>query len=128
MTREGAKWPWLLDNTDTVTRDPRTGATDEYHVTGTPTRDYDTTVVTCELPDGGESVLVYHGAEKATIRLRELYTEQQRDDALGVLTCGDRAYITGFVRQNYREVFDQALKQITRRVIAEYDAKKETTP
>jgi len=127
VTAETTRWPWLLDIRDVITIDPRTGHTGEWRVTSWDRDDHgETTVVTCELPDRGEAVLVYHGAEKATIRLRELYSEEQRDRAMKVLTCGDRAYIAGFVREHFREVFDQALKQVQRRVVAEVEAKEIT--
>lgn len=123
-------WPWHLTNHDVITIDPRTGDTGEWRVTSYDRADYDTTAVTCELPDGeGDAVLVYHGGEKATIRAtapRPAYTDQERDAALDAMSCGDRAYIAVYLRRYHREIFDQALQRITRRAAAH--VAKETTP
>lgn len=116
---ETTVWPWHLTNTDVIVRDPhRPENTGAWPVMGKPEFADGNTVVTCELPDGGAWYIVYEGSERATIRtgttytLPALYSNEQRDEALRVLSCGDRAYITLRLRADYGEVFDQLLKRL----------------
>lgn len=122
VSGEATKWPWHLTNADVIVRDPhRPDVTGAWPVTGAPRFADGNTVVTCELPDGGAWYIVYEGSERATVRegatytLPALYGDDDRDEALRVLSCGDRAYIVGRLRADYREVFDQLLKRALER-------------
>ena len=117
---ETTKWPWHLTNADVVVRDPhRPDVTGSWPVIGAPDFANGHTIVTCELPGGGSWVIVYDGSEQATVRdgttytLPALYTDDDRDETLRVLSCGDRAYIVDRLRRDYPEVFDQLLKRLT---------------
>lgn len=119
---EATKWPWHLTNADVIVRDPhRPDVTGAWPVTGAPRFADGNTVVTCELPDGGAWYIVYEGSERATVRegttytLPALYTDDARDEALRVLSCGDRAYIVARLRADFPEVFDQLLKRALER-------------
>jgi hypothetical protein len=118
---ETTKWPWHLTKTDVIVRDPHhpenTGA---WPVIGEPNYVDGATVVYCETEEvGGEGVFVYRASEQAIVRagtaytLPALYTDSSRDEALRVLSCGDRAYIVGRLRADFPEVFDQLLKRLT---------------
>lgn len=115
---ETTKWPWLLTTTDVVTVDPRTGTAGSWRVTSYDRADYDTTVVTCTLPDGGDSVLVYHGAEQAIIRAHRshsapaLMTDHQRCEAFRATTEKDRTFLISQFITRYGELFDAAYAQL----------------
>jgi hypothetical protein len=120
---ETTKWPWHLTNTDVIVRDPHhPGVTGAWPVIGEPNFVDGATVVYCETEDeSGEGVFVYRASEQATVRagttytLPALYTDDDRDEALRVLSCGDRAYIVGRLRADYREIYDQLLKRLGER-------------
>jgi hypothetical protein len=77
--------PWLLNDGDVITVDPDTGATGEWPVTGHAYLVGDATVVTCALPDGGEGVIVYKGAQKAVIAERDTTPQPRAVDGIHVI-------------------------------------------
>ena len=116
---ETTVWPWHLTNTDVIVRDPhRPDITGAWPVMGKPEYADGNTVVTCELPDGGDWYIVYEGSERATVRtgttytVPPLYSDDVRDEARRALSCGDRYYIVGRLRADFPEVFDQLFKRL----------------
>lgn len=95
---EVTKWPWHLTNTDVIVRDPRhPDVTGEWPVTGAPHFVNGCTVITVELGDGGERVLVYKPTQRADVRAGVTYTAvplmtgQQREAALHAMAEDNRA-------------------------------------
>jgi hypothetical protein len=129
-TKEINKRPWEAVAGDVLLRNPEHP---EQHVTwtvtGHPFTDGWFTFITFSMPEGGEGVSVCKPGQYVTLRgghtytVKPVYSDTDRDGAIGVMSCGDRAYITGFVRQYYPEVFDHALQ----RLLAREDRKPATT-
>jgi hypothetical protein len=127
---EISKRPWEAKAGDVLLRNPEHPDQHvEWTVTGRPGNDGWFTVLTYSMPEGGEGVAVCQPGQYVTIRgdhtyvVKALYTQQERDDALAAMSCHDRAYVAGFVREYYGEIFDHALQ----RLIAYGDATKAAT-
>lgn len=136
---ETTKWPWHLDNSDVITLDPRTGTTGAWPVVGHPNYINGCTVITCELDDGGERVLVYKPTQRATIRAGRTYTAtplmtaEEREHAIDAMAADSRldnphgqllrfAYLA---MTGWPEIFDAIYARVHR--YATHEASKETT-
>lgn len=131
MNAETSKWPWHLTKADVIVRDPHTGAAGEWPVAADPTYEDGHTVVFVDVEDGGQGCFHLQGDERVTVRTtdapRPLYSDEQRNDAMQVMNCGDRAYIALYLRRYHPEIFDEALQRIQRRAAAECAPKEATS-
>lgn len=118
-TIEINKRPWEAQAGDVLVRNPEHP---EQHVTwtvtGNPYTDGWYTILTYSMPEGGEGRAVCKPGQYVTLRgpatyvVEALYSDVDRDDALRVMSCGDRFYIAGRLRADYPEMFDQLLKRL----------------
>lgn len=119
---EISKWPSHVTNSDVIVRDPRTGATGEWPVTGGPQYVNGCTVITCELEDGGERVLVYQPTQRADVRNGVTYTavprltRNEREQALETMICneGELKRFAAVAIAGWPEIFDAAYARVER--------------
>jgi hypothetical protein len=124
-TTEIAKWAWHVATTDVIVRDPKTGTTGAWPVTSVTKCIDGCTVVTCDLEDGGERVLVYQPTQQADVRAHAVYsapallTRDEREQAIPAMTYKQRTYLAAEVARRYPEIFDAAYTQLQKAIAAD---------
>jgi hypothetical protein len=115
------KRPWEAVAGDILLRNPEHPDQHvEWTVTGHPFTDGWFTFVTFSMPEGGEGVSVCQPGQYVTLRgghtytVDPVYSQQQREDALKGMSCGDRFYIAATICQRYPEVYDDALQRLNK--------------
>ena len=130
---EIAKWAWHVNNTDVIVRDPKTGVTGAWPVTSVTKCVDGCTVVTCDLEDGGERVLVYQPTQRVDVRAHAVYsapallTPEQRVDVLSSANERERVFLLAQFIHRYGELFDAEYARLQTARAAGADVLREVT-